>query len=182
MTEELERLLGAAVAGRRRVASGGYGRVNAHWRVELDDGRSVFVKQALTEEAEDWLRTERLVYENVRGPFLPHFYGAGDAFLVLEDLTPADWPPPWAQERIELVLAALDELHATKPPGGLPRLAISGWAALREDPEPFLSTGVCSREWLTVALPTLVQADADAELDGDELPSLRRAQRQPVLA
>jgi hypothetical protein len=169
LSEELKRLLGAAVVGRRRVASGGYGRVNAHWRVELDDGRSVFVKQALTEEAEDWLRTERLVYENVRGSFLPHFYGAGDAFLVLEDLTRADWPPPWAQERIELVLAALDELHATKPPGGLPRLAMSGWAALREDPEPLLSTGVCSREWLTAALPTLVQADADAELDGDEL-------------
>jgi hypothetical protein len=166
---ELERLLGAKVRNRERLESGGYGRVNAHWRVELDDGRSVFVKQALTAETTDWLRTERRVYENVHGSFLPAYFGAADTLLMIEDLSAAEWPPPWTQERIDLVLASLDELHATEPPGGLPRLAVSGWAAVQENPEPLLSTGVCSREWLAAALPALVQANADAELDGDEL-------------
>src|SRR5205814_4953774 len=56
---ELERLLGANVRFEERVESGGYGRANAHWRAELDDGRPVFVKHALTDEAEDWPPTER---------------------------------------------------------------------------------------------------------------------------
>jgi hypothetical protein len=166
---ELERLLGAKVRNRERLESGGYGRVNAHWRVELGEGRSVFVKQALTAEAADWLRTERRVYENVRGSFLPAYFGAEDTLLVIEDLSAAEWPPPWTQERLDLVLAALDELHATQPPAGLPRLEVSDWAVVQEDPEPLLSTGVCSREWLTAALPALVQANAEAELVGDEL-------------
>jgi hypothetical protein len=166
---ELERLLGTKVRNRVRLESGGYGRVNTHWRVELDGGRSVFVKQALTAEAAEWLRAERHVYENVRGSFLPAYFGAEDTLLVIEDLSAAEWPPPWTQGRIDLVLEALDELHATQPPAGLPRLEVSGWALVREDPDPLLSTGVCSREWLAAALPAFVQADADAELDGDEL-------------
>ena len=171
---ELERLLGANVRFEERVESGGYGRVNAHWRVELDDGRSVFVKQALTDEAEDWLRTERLVYEHVHGSFMPRLFGASEALLALEDLSGADWPPPWAPARIDAVLAALEELHSTEPPQGLPRLEdrrddVVGWPSVRDDPEPLLSTGVCSREWLMRALPALLDAGAEAQLDGTEL-------------
>jgi hypothetical protein len=172
--KNFERLLGAHVVCEQHLESGGYGRVNVHWRVELDDGRSVFVKQALTPEAEDWLRTERLVYENVAGSFMPEFHGGDETVLVIEDLSAADWPPPWTEERIGLVLAALDELHATQPPAGLPRLddqraRVVGWPAVRDDPEPLLSTGLCSREWLDLALPALVRAGEDAELDGEEL-------------
>jgi hypothetical protein len=67
------------VERRERVESGGYGRVNAHRRAELDDGRSVFVKQALTPEAVEWLAVERLVY----GSFKPEYFGGTDELLVL---------------------------------------------------------------------------------------------------
>lgn len=171
---ELERLLGARVAKLDRVESGGYGRVNAHWRAQLGDGRSVFVKHALTQEAEDWLRTERLVYEHVRGSFMPRYVGASGSVLVLEDLSGADWPPPWSEQRVDSVLAMLSEVRRTAPPAELPRLAdmrdaIIGWPSVAKDPRPLLSTGMCSAQWLDEALPTLVRAAGDAELDGDDL-------------
>ena len=160
------------------MESGGYGRVNAHWRVELADGRSVFVKQALTDDAVAWLRTERRVLEAIRGDFAPALVGAHDvgecAFLVLEDLTNAFWPPPWSARRIDAVLAALEALHATSPPDGLPRLAdlrddLTGWRAVAADPEPLLGTGLCTRAWLGAALPRLLKAAAEVDLAGEDL-------------
>jgi len=174
---ELERLLGVAAVSWERVESGGYGRVSAHWRVQLEDGRSVFVKQALSEDAKTWLRKERRVYEGVVGSFMPTYFGAhdnGEVLLVIEDLSGAEWPPPWSPERIDAVLTALAELRATTPPAGLERLedareSVVGWPAVRDDPEPLLSTGICTREWFEQALPVLLRAAADAQLDGDEL-------------
>jgi Phosphotransferase enzyme family len=143
-------------------------------RVQLDDGRSVFVKQALTPEAEAWLRTERLVYEHVRGAFMPEYFGGEDNFIVLEDLSSADWPPPWTPERVDVVLAMLADVRAASAPPGLPRLAdmrdaLVGWPTVARDAEPLLSTAVCSRTWLDAALPALVEAADGAQLDGDEL-------------
>jgi len=175
---ELEQLLGLRAARWDRVESGGYGRVNAHWRVRFDDGGSVFVKQALDSDAAVWLRKERLVYERVAGLFMPAYFGAYDSgqcfFLVLEDLGAAEWPPPWTRERIDAVLSALEALRATPPPAGLGFLAdrrdsIVGWPGVREDPEPLLSTGLCSRRWLEEALPALLSACDDAELGGNDL-------------
>lgn len=175
---EVESVLGTPAVRWEPVETGGYGRVNAHWRAELADGRSVFVKHALGSEAADWLRTERRVYEAVRGSFMPTYYGAYDeggcVLLVLEDLTRADWPPPWSPERIESVLGALEALHATRPPDGIARLdnmreQLTGWRRVRADPEPLLSTGVCSRRWLREALPVLIRAGEELELAGREL-------------
>jgi len=159
------------------VASGGYGRVSAHWLASLADGRSVFVKHALTPEAAGWLRKERVVYEAVRGAFMPAHVGSfddGTTLLVLEDLSRADWPPPWSSGRIDAVLASLEELHATSPPAGIDVLEeqredVVGWGRVAADPERLLATGLCSREWLDHALPALLHASAKAELGGDGL-------------
>jgi aminoglycoside phosphotransferase (APT) family kinase protein len=160
------------------VESGGYGRVNAHWRAELDDGRSVFVKHANGAEAERWLRTEGQVYEGVHGSFMPAYFGTyddrGGVLLVLEDLTHAEWPPPWAAERIDAVLTALEQVRTTRPPDGLPLLdslreQVVGWPTVHADTEPLLSIGVCTPAWLREALPVLERAAEEAELAGDEL-------------
>ena len=119
-------MLGARVVARELVQSGGYSRVNAHWRVTLADGRTAFVKHAQTDDAAEWLRKERVVYESVRGPFMPSYLGAHDArgttLLVLEDLVAARWPPPWSLHDIDAVLASLAALHATPPPAGIASL------------------------------------------------------------
>jgi hypothetical protein len=176
---ELESVLGTPAVRWSQVESGGYGRVNAHWQVELADGRTVFVKHAVSgPDAAGWLRKERLVYEGVRGPFMPEYFGAHDegdwTFIVIEDLSGADWPPPWSSERIASVLGALEALRSTPPPSGLPLLAemreqLAGWPLVHDDPEPLLSTGICSRGWLEQSLAALLRAADEVELDGDEL-------------
>ncbi|MBD0291869.1 MAG: aminoglycoside phosphotransferase family protein [Thermoleophilia bacterium] len=176
--DEVASAVGARPAEWAPVASAGYGVVNAHWRARMGDGRRVFVKHALTSEAAGWLRKERIVYEAVRGPFMPAYFGAWDSagttLLVLEDLGEADWPPPWSPSGIESVLASLRALHATPPPAGLDSLeamrqSLDGWPLVASGPEPLLATRLCSRAWLEEALPALAEASAAAELGGDEL-------------
>jgi hypothetical protein len=175
----------AAAAGARPVrwddvAGRGYGTNTSKWRVELEDGHRVFVKQALDELATDWLRREHNVYAAVRGAFMPAFVGWHDAddddddctFLVIEDLSDAHWPPPWTSQQIAAFCAALDEVHASAPPEGLvpiadERDALNGWLRIADDPQPFLSLGLCSPDWLEDALPVLLRAAAESELEGD---------------
>jgi hypothetical protein len=118
-----------------------------------------------------------LIYETVRGPFMPSFLGAYDresTLIVIEDLCDAEWPPPWSRGGIDAVLAALDQLHRTKPPQAMDKLnairgQIVGWPEIARNPEPLLSTGLCTASWLKRALPSLVQASTDARLDGTQL-------------
>jgi hypothetical protein len=160
------------------VATRGYARSCAHWRARLADGREVFIKQALTATAVNWLRAERVIYETVRGSFIPAFFGAYDdgdlALIVIEDLTDAEWPPPWSRSQVESVLASLDALHHTAPPPEVEKLdairaEIVGWPDIAENPEPLISTGLCASSWLDAALPALVRASEEARLDGTEL-------------
>jgi hypothetical protein len=172
---ELEAAAGAAPAEIRRVESRGYGTNSAHWRVALADGRRAFVKVALDENAEEWLRGEYLVYSAVRAPFLPELVGWHDGdvtLLAIADLSDAHWPPPWRPGDVDAVRAALDELHATPSPPGLPSMAterdwLNGWELVAEDPRPLLSTGLCSQAWLDEALPALLEIGRTCPIEGD---------------
>jgi len=73
--------------------------------------------------------------------------------------------------QIDAVRAALDELHATPPPD-LPPIAaerewLNGWELVAEDPEPLLSTGLCSPPWLKAALPSLLETGRSCVLEGE---------------
>jgi hypothetical protein len=170
-------VVGAAPLEGRPVAGGGYAENTADWRVELDDGRSVFVKQALDDLAAGWLRTEHRVYAAVSAPFMPKLMGWSDGerpLLVLEDLGDAHWPPPWRDGDVDAVFAALEVVAATPAPAGLPELEelrdrLNGWELVAQDPKPLLSTGLCSRKWLESALPALREAAAGCVLSGDAL-------------
>jgi hypothetical protein len=172
---ELEAAAGAAPVAWHPVKSGGYGTNSAHWRVELADGRRSFVKVALDETAAEWLRREFRVYSTVEAPFLPELVAWHDGeatLLAIADLSDAYWPPPWTPEQIDAVRAALDQIHATPPPAGLPLLTderewLNGWELVAEDAEPLLSTGLCSRRWLAPALPTLLEIGRTCRLEGD---------------
>jgi len=135
----------------------------------------VFVKHALDELAAGWLRTEAGVYRSITAPFMPTFVAfedSDDTFLVIDDLSDAYWPPPWSAEQLEIALRTLDEVHATPPPKGLPRLddlrsELDGWPTVAADPKPFLAAGLCDEDWLAGALPSLSRASAECELTGD---------------
>jgi Phosphotransferase enzyme family len=159
------------------AAAGGYAENTGKWQVELEDGRRVFAKQALDDLAAGWLRDEHRVYAAVSAPFLPELVGWRDGerpLLVLEDLGDAHWPPPWRDGDVDAVLGALDAVAATPPPAGVRELEelrerLNGWALVAEDPDPLLSTGLCSREWLDGALPPLREAAAGCDLSGGSL-------------
>lgn len=150
------------------------------WIATLDDGTAAFVKVATDELTASWLRDEHLTYSLLRGaPFMPRYLGWYDdgrhPVLALEDLSRAEWPPPWTTDRVGAVLGCLEEVHATPVPDGTARAADDrlqlrdGWEEVARDPAPFLALGLCGRSWLEASLPALHAAAAAAELDGDAL-------------
>jgi Phosphotransferase enzyme family len=174
---DVARATGAAPVRWRPIVGGGYASNTHRWRVELDDGRAVFVKLALDDDAARWLRDEHRVYSALEAPFLAGLVGWHDAavtFLVLEDLSGARWPPPWREGDTDAVRETLAAVADAAPPPGVPLLEdwrerLDGWRLVAEDPEPLLSTGLCSRSWLDAALPELCEAAATCDLSGASL-------------
>ncbi len=152
---------------------------NERFSVLLDDGRRVFVKAAQAEHTAGWVRREHEVYANLRGSFMPELVAFDDdpiyPVLVLEDLSDADWGTRWDAQRVELVRSALGELAASEPPPNTGPVRetfadlFGRWRSVEQDPEPFLSTGIRTREWLEHALPTLIAAADDVPADGEDL-------------
>ena len=168
----VQRLLGAPVVAERTVV-GGY-TIALRRIVTLADGRTAFVKSAVDDQTRGWLEAEQRIYAAVGGSFMPQVLGTESGVLVLEDLSEAHWPPPWRDGDVRAVLDALEALHALTPPSWLrsPQEVDDlrgGWPDVAADPEPFLSLGLASRAWLETSLPTLLDAAARAELDGDSL-------------
>jgi hypothetical protein len=144
--------------------------------VELSDGRTAFAKGAADDLTERWLRAEHDVYTHLKGSFMPELLGWDDAgprpVLLLEDLSHGHWPPPWRPGDVELVLAALDELHQSRPWSGLPRLEDEypengGWRAVETAPAPFLGLGLVSEGWLRDNLRALRDAASRARRAGN---------------
>jgi hypothetical protein len=137
--------------------------------------RSAFVKIGTTPLTADWIRTEHRNYRSLRGWFLPEVLGFDDSdrpVLVLEDLSGADWPPPWTDSRVADVLDAVRAIGRTPDPGHVAPWRCdqeADWRSIAADPAPFLALGLCSASWLVGAIATLAQAAADAPLTGDVL-------------
>lgn len=152
---------------------GGYSLIE-RWIVALEDGTVAFAKLAVDEPTAGFLRDEYRVYSQVEAPFMPRLLGWDDdgerPILVLEDLSEAHWPPPWRPGDVEAVRRALAALHGTAPPVGLPQLTIDElhtWREVEANPEPFLSLGLCTGDWLERALPELLRATDGCEVGGD---------------
>ena len=174
---EVAAALGGVPLRRQPILGGGYGSNTRRWRVELDDGRTAFVKLALDDVAAEWLRDEHRVYSSLEAPFMPELLGWYDdnsTLLAIEDLSAAYWPPPWQPGQVEQVLATLGDVAATAPPAGLTTLEelrerLNGWELVESDPEPLLTSGLVGRDWLERALPRLREAAAACDLSGDAL-------------
>lgn len=167
-----EGLLGAEAESWARVVRTGYSQ-NEHWTATFGDGTRAFLKLARIDPSPQWLRDEAAILATVRGPFAPPFIAFEDGdepLLVLEDLLPARWPPPWRDGDVEAVLAALADVAQVR--ADVPRLEdvdLNGWRAIESDPEPFLSTELRDAAWLERMLPTLLAMTEAAPLAGDSL-------------
>lgn len=161
--ERAESLLGTEAETWAAVARKGYS-INEHWTVAFADGTRAFVKEAAIDSHPEWTRRERHVYDVLSGSFMPRFIAFEDGkqpLLVLEDLMPARWPPPWRDGDVELVLEALDQLHGMR--AELPRHDFANdWRRIADDPRPFLSTGLRDAAWLERLLPQLVELEPPA--------------------
>ncbi len=134
------------------------------------------MKAGTEEVTSAFLREEIRFYQAFQAPFMPDFHGADDGdppMLVIEDLRNGRWPPPWDDDAVGAVRQTLEAVAASEPPEWLEPVdrewLIGGWAEIERDPEPFLSTDMCSREWLAAALPLLREAAETAPIDGDAL-------------
>lgn len=146
------------------------------WLVELQDGRRAFVKAGTETSARAQIEREASILESVAAAYMPRFYGAatvdGWATLVLEDLSRAVWPPPYA-DRGEALLKTVMQVAATPPPQGLRRRPEGRpfgtyWQRIAADPEPVLAHRLFSAGWLERAQPVLDAAESLAELSGDD--------------
>jgi hypothetical protein len=173
LAERLGGMLGKQVDG-WSPTTGGYTpaeRLVFHFK----DGSSAFVKAATHPLTADWLRVEHRAYLDLSGSFMARLLAWDDdgrvPVLVLEDLSAGRWPPPWRPSDVERVLDALERLHCTLPPASFEPLRheqLEGWPAVAREPESFLSLGLVSKDWLDSALPTLLQAEAAAPLEGNQ--------------
>ena len=167
-----EALLDTEAEAWARVVRKGYS-LNEHWTATFADGTNAFLKLARIDPSPQWLRDEAAILASVQVPSVPRFIAFDDArdpLLVLEDLMPARWPPPWREGDVEAVLAALAEVaQARADVPLLERDDWNGWRAIENDPEPFLSTELRDAAWLERMLPTLVAATDAVPLAGDAL-------------
>ena len=170
-----------AAAGRvparwTRIEGGGYTPAE-RWLVSFDDGTRAFAKVGSTPLVAGWLRREHEAYAQIAGPFMPALLGWNDGpmpVLLLEDLSAAEWPPPWRPALVDRVLETLTAVAETPwPPGAPPveeeREIFSGWSEIAADPTPFLSLGLATERWLDAALPALLDRECPAELAGNDL-------------
>jgi Ser/Thr protein kinase RdoA (MazF antagonist) len=95
---------------------------------------------------------------------------------VIEDLSGASWPPPWSTRTIDAVIAALADIHATRPPDRIDEIferriwdIREGWGPMRSAPHGALALGVFEEEWLRANIDELEAAADAANLTGDTL-------------
>jgi Ser/Thr protein kinase RdoA (MazF antagonist) len=136
------------------------------------------VKGATDALTATWLRLEYSVYAHVQAPFLPMLCAWDDdgvyPLLVLEDLSGAVWHAPWTMTPLTQVLDTLQQVAATTPPVTLSSLEarrpmLAGWAHVAQDPAAILGLRLCSAACLSHALDTLMAAEAQARLAGENL-------------
>lgn len=174
--EAAERLASAPVVEWRPIV-GGYSS-NRRWLVTLNEGQSLFAKEAVNDDTRRWLDLERRMYEAVTADFMPRYFGwdTSGAYPVLfiEDLSEAEWPPPWTDQKVDEVKATIAEINGTPAPEFVESLAAekerySGWYEVVQSPDGFASLGVAGRDWIDAHLTLLAEAERTAEWEGSDL-------------
>jgi thiamine kinase-like enzyme len=172
ITTRVAQLLGWTPS-RWREVRGGYTPA-ARYVVEAG-GERAFVKVATTLGTAMSLRREGHAYDVVQPAFRPRLLGWQDdetqPILIIEDLSAAAWPPPWRDDQVADALARIRGLHGSS--ASLPTYAERhgarepGWDSVADAPELFLGLGLVTADWLTHALPALIEAEQACSIEGE---------------
>jgi hypothetical protein len=176
LRDRIERLVGARIR-ELRPARGGYSAAE-RWIVQMDTGRSAFVKVGIPPVASENLRQETLVYQRLQLACMPQVIAWEDdalhPLLALEDLSHFEWPPPWSDRSIDVALLAIQSIHAStgrldayEERHGLEKTG--WWSSIARNPEPFLRLGLRTEEWLDAALPSLIHASETVSPAGESV-------------
>jgi thiamine kinase-like enzyme len=177
LASRIERLVGAKVESYTPVAGGYSPAIRLLCRTSTT---SFFAKVGATPSTSGFLRREIHVYDTVSAEFMPRVIAAEDhetaPILILEDLSTGQWPPPWDEPRVELVLARIHDMHHTQVSlasnGQMHGVPGSNWQAVAAEPKPFLALGLADGAWLESALPLLIRHEARCRSDGTSLTHL----------
>lgn len=168
------KLIGTDLTPLRR-ATGGY---TPALRVVCDSNKGrFFVKVGTTPLTAEFIAREISIYQRMDFPFMPRVIAADHnpelPILVIEDLSDAEWPPPWSADCVDRVVGAIKEMHAQTAPieGFFDVLGLgeSNWETVAADPSPFLNLGIVDSRWLDRSLPLLMTAEATCEVGGTAL-------------
>lgn len=148
--------------------------------VARSGSRSAFIKIGTSPVTADMVNREIAVYRSLAAPFMPTFIGASvdpaEPVLAIEDLSSAEWPPPWSSPKLSIVLEQISEMHRTASNLEVRTLLHdgrpAGWPTVARDPVPFLSLGLVSKAWLEKSLPMLIDAEQRCQLTGSSLTHL----------
>lgn len=169
----VERLLRARVISFTPRDEGAYSRAG-RWVLDLDDGRSVFVKAEVQPSERHGTVLEHRVATAVRAAWMPQvlaYEPGGDdvpRVLVTEDLSHGRWGVPVTTDDVRALAAALVSLHDVEAPDGLPDAdAEPAWDALT--PASLAGSGIGDEAWWSAALPVLRAAAAPISPAGDRL-------------
>jgi len=177
LENRIEQLIGEKIQSYRKI-QGGY--TPALRLVCRTQSTGVFVKVGATPSTAEFLEREIFVYDRIQGDFMPHFVAADpsdvEPILVIEDLSAGFWPPPWDTKRIDLVLAQIEAMHGAKAKlepyeeaHCASILCGTGWQAVAENPDAFLSLGMVDSGWLDQALPLLLSFEKACMTEGHSL-------------
>ena len=149
--------------------------------VQFADGSSAFVKAAVDDPTESWLRAEHEILSRVGWSFVPRplaWIDRGERpVLVTEDLSGAHWPADqfpvlWKPGQFGLLFETLRRVAEVVPPVPLPA-AEEGfapqWPLIAAEADAFLALGLCSDDWLRDAIDGLREAESSVPLAGDSL-------------
>jgi hypothetical protein len=181
LSDRVFRACGKRPVSLEPISGGGYS-LALRLRAVFEGGSTAFVKVATSERTARFLREEKAVYESL-GPqkFLAEYQGfdtpeSAEEFplMVLEDLGAGFSSPPWTPAKLDAVLLALEQIHRAPVPPGLPALethreSLTCWQSVADEPESFLSLGLCDLSWLSHSLPTLLAAEKALDLAGESL-------------
>ncbi len=171
----VEALVGARIEA-IRTASGGYSPAH-RWIVDAGN-ESYFVKVGVPPVASTHLRHEAEVYRKLRLGCMPKVIGFVDdpvhPLLVLEDLTMADWPPPWRKSIISSALSAIADFQAIEAElpfyrdlHGYPEAG--WWGTISANQPHFLALDVVTEAWFNEHVPVLVESELSESPDGTAL-------------